>query len=557
MTVELRPYQIKAIENVKRVLRAKVRRVLICAPTGSGKTLTSGAIIRGAHAKGSRVLFVAHRKELVDQSVKALMRLGISSIGVIRAGDKRRDLSQPIQVASIQTLARRKRLDPAPHIIFIDECHRAAAAAYQTHLYEAYPNAIVIGLTATPCRTDGKPLAGSFDEKVDVASYSELIASGHIDEPLVYSTPVLPDMTTVRTSGGDFNQDDLEEAMNKGALIGDIGMQWQKRNEGRRTVVFAVSVEHSKNIVEMFKGLGVRAEHLDGTTPEDERAAILARLESGQTQLVSNCNVLTEGWDQPSVKCLILARPTKSLALYMQSAGRCLRPWGGIRPIILDHGGNVDRHGLPHEDREWSLSKKMKKRSGAPPVKACPACFGFVAASAQTCPLCGHVFAAAPEEDVKAAESVPVDLALRTLDGDDAKLRFFRQLHKTCRERGWKAGAVAHRYRAKFDEDPPARWLTALASDYRTDDEWKGRVKEKQAAKKAFEEWIKAQSHRDDPVGDLARDLARDTDRDRIQTKDELLMLLSRRDACLEARDAARAAWREFSSAQREEQRAA
>lgn len=472
----LRPYQVQAIENVRTLLRAGRRRVLLCAATGSGKTITASSIIQSAHAKGSRVLFVAHRKELVDQSVATLSRLGLSSIGVIRAGDRRRDLSQPIQVASIQTLARRSPLTPAPNLIFIDECHRAASASYQTHLYQAYPDAIVIGLTATPCRSDNRPLGTSFEEMVHVSSYSELIAGGFISAPIVYSTPVLPDMSKVRTSGGDYNQEDLESAMNRGALIGNIGTEWAKRAEGRRTVVFAVSVAHSLAIVEMFRAQGVCAEHLDGTTPEADRTAILARLESGETALVSNCNVLSEGWDQPSVKCIILARPTKSLALYMQSAGRCLRPWNDVVPIVLDHGGNVDRHGLPHEDREWSLTSKPKK-GGAVPVKSCPACFGFVAAGSKTCPLCGHVFAnAVDDEERPKTEPIPVDLALRTLSGDDAQLAFFRAQHKKARERGWKPGAVYHRFVERFGAAPPAGWWSALKSDARRDGEWKERV---------------------------------------------------------------------------------
>jgi superfamily II DNA or RNA helicase len=479
MTVQLRPYQLAAIENTRRALRSGKRRVLICAPTGSGKTLTSGSIILGAHAKGSRVLFVAHRRELVDQSVLALARLGLSAIGVIRAGDKRKDPSQPIQVASIQTLARRAHLDPPPHLVFIDECHRAASASYQSALYEAYPEATIIGLSATPCRTDGKPLGGPFDMMIPVARYSELIAGGFICEPIVYSTPVVADLSGVRTSGGDYNQEDLEAAVNRGALIGNIGLEWQKRSGGRRTVVFAVSVAHSLAIVDMFKRRGVCAEHLDGNTPEAERSAILARLDSGETQLVSNCNVLTEGWDQPSVKCLVLARPTKSLALYMQAAGRSLRPWNGVTPVILDHGGNVDRHGLPHEDREWSLDAKPKRGSGAPPVKACPTCFAFIAAGSKVCPHCGHTFESRTLDPSPAKEPVIVDLALRTLDGDDAKLAFYRALHRKCRERGWKYGAAIHRFEERFGGPPPAAWIRALKSDFAADVEWKGRVKER------------------------------------------------------------------------------
>jgi DNA repair protein RadD len=482
VTVELRGYQDTAIANVKRVLRARSRRVLLCAPTGSGKTLTAGAIILSAHAKGSRVLFVAHRKELIDQSVTSLYRLGLTSIGVIRAGDKRRDLSQPIQVASIQTLARRPKLEPPPDLIFIDECHRAASDSYQTHLYDAYPDAVIIGLTATPCRTDGRPLDGPFDEMVSVASYSELIAGGFIDEPIVYSTPVLPDLSKVRTSGGDYNQDDLEDAMNKGALIGNLLSEWEKRSDGRRTVVFAVSVAHSIAIVAMFKAAGVAAEHLDGTTHEREREAILRRLDTGETQVVSNCNVLSEGWDQPSVKCLIIARPTKSLALYMQSAGRVLRPWGGVKPIILDHGGNVDRHGLPHEDREWSLAAKVTRQSGAPAVKNCPSCFAFIAASSKACPHCAHVFANEPAEPAPQAPVVPVDLALRTLSGEDAQLAFFRRTHKRARELGRKPGWIMYAFRERFGVEPPSGWWSALKSDARRDEEWRARLATRKSA---------------------------------------------------------------------------
>jgi DNA repair protein RadD len=474
-TVELRPYQSRSIESIKQVLRAGSRRVLLCLPTGGGKTLTSGAIILGAIAKGKRVLFVAHRKELIDQSVTALYRLGVHPVGVIRAGDKRRNLALPVQVASIQTLARRPRLDPAPDIIVIDESHRALAKGYQEHLYAAYPNAIVIGLSATPCRADGKPLAGAFDYLVQETKYSELIAGGHIDEPIVYSTPVLPDLASVHTSDGDFNQADLEAAVNKAALIGNAGAEWQKHCDGRRTVVFCVSVAHSMAVLEMFRGLGVKAEHLDGTTPEDQRSAILARLASGETQLVCNVGVLTEGWDCPPVKCLVILRPTKSLSLWMQMAGRILRPWGGIKPLILDHGGNVDRHGLPHQDFEWSLKGRPKKAM-APPMKTCADCFAYIPAGCKTCPHCSAEQLAGGSSDV-AQDPIPVDLALRTLNGDDAQLAFFREEHKRARDRGWRFGAAIHRFRERFGIDPPKDWIAALKSDHRRDVEWKERIK--------------------------------------------------------------------------------
>jgi superfamily II DNA or RNA helicase len=296
-------------------------------------------------------------------------------------------------------------------------------------------------------------------------------------------------MSTVRTSGGDYHHEDLEAAMNRGALIGDLYDQWSKHPR-QRTVAFAVSVAHSLAIVDAFRAHGVRAEHLDGNTPEIERRAILARLERNETELVSNVGVLCEGWDMPSCKTLILARPTKSLALYMQMAGRILRPFtdpivrGAVSPLVLDHGGNVDRHGLPHEDREWGLDARAKRGSGAPPVKACPSCFAFIAAGLRVCPHCRHAFESSAPDPSQAKEPVIVDLALRTLDGDDARLAFFRALHKKCRERGWKFGAVIHRFEERFGEPPPAHWIAALKSDYRADGEWKRRAKERQAERR-------------------------------------------------------------------------
>jgi superfamily II DNA or RNA helicase len=338
-------------------------------------------------------------------------------------------------------------------------------------------------------RSDGKPLGTIADDLVIGALYSELLASGAIVEPKVYSTPMLPDMSTVRTEKGDFNQADLEAAMNRGALIGDLYEQWSKHPR-QRTVVFAVSVDHSKSIVKLFTERGVRAEHLDGETPEEDRKAILERLESGATELVSNVGVLCEGWDMPSCKTLILARPTKSLALYMQMAGRILRPWNDVTPVILDHGGNVDRHGLPHEDREWSLSKKVKReKDGSVSVKTCEGCFAYVASMAKKCPHCGFEFVSVGAANPAAAEPVPVDLELRTVaqHTEDKRMKVFAQCVSSCRRKGWKYGAAIHQFERLYKEAPPQPWIDALKKDYRRDREWKERVRVNQEARAARE----------------------------------------------------------------------
>ena len=475
--MDLRDYQLRAVEEVRAAIRAGKRHIMLQLPTGSGKTLTAACILAGALSKGNRTLFVAHRLELIDQTVATFARLGILSIGVIRAKDKRTAPEQPIQVASIQTLARRSK--PEATIVIVDEAHRSCAKSY-VQLFEAYPDAVFIGLSATPGRTDGKPLGQWWDCMIHGAKYSSLIAEGHIVAPIVYSTPVLPDLSSVRTVAGDYNAEDLEAAVNRRALIGNLLSEWQKRSGGRRTVAFAVSVAHSQAIVEMFREAGVRAEHLDGTTPEDERRSILGRLASGETQLVSNVGVLCEGWDLPACKCMLLARPTKSLPLYMQMGGRILRPWEGVNPIILDHGGNVDRHGMPHEDREWSLDDKPRT-VGSIPLKACPECFAMIGAAMGTCPHCGHEFPApvSPEPKEEEPALTHVELALRTLDGDDAQLAYFRQLSKTAEERGWKPGAVNHRFREKYGSLPPLRWWNALKRGYASNGEWVAAVEAK------------------------------------------------------------------------------
>ena len=477
MSVDLRPYQTAALDEIRDAMRAGKRRVMLQLPTGGGKTLTAAAMLVAALSKGSRSLFVAHRKELIDQTVSTFARLGELRLGVIRAGDRRRDPEAPIQIASIQTLVRRSR--PEAQIVFIDEAHRAAAKSYLS-LLEDYPEAFFVGLSATPCRSDGKPLT-MFGHMVHGATYAQLIADGFIVAPDVYGTPILADLSTVRTTAGDYNAADLEEAVNKRALIGNMVSEWTRRSGGRRTVVFAVSVAHSQAIVAQFAREGVRAEHLDGTTPEIERSSILARLASGETTVVSNVGVLCEGWDLPACKCLVLARPTKSLALYMQMAGRILRPWQGVTPVILDHGGNVDRHGLPHEDREWSLTEKAKRDPRAPPLRACPECFAMVTAALRACPHCGAEFPAAvsPEPPEPPEALSHVELALRTIQGDDAQLAFFRALAAQARERRWRPGAVNHRFREKFGALPPLKWWNALKRGFKADTEWAADVEAK------------------------------------------------------------------------------
>jgi superfamily II DNA or RNA helicase len=255
-----------------------------------------------------------------------------------------------------------------------------------------YPAALHIGLTATPYRADGRGLGDAYGELIVVASPRELIAEGFLVEPRVFTVPTeeRADLSHVRVTRGEYSASDLDDAMNRQGLVGNIVAHWQTHASQVRTVVFAVSIDHSRNIVKRFQEAGVPAEHLDGNTPTAERDAILRRLDSGETLVVGSVGTLSEGWDQPSVKCAVLARPTKSTGLYLQQVGRILRPWNGQCAIVLDHAGCVLEHGLPQADREFTLETKPKTRPGQAPVRACPACFRVVGISTPRCPQCGY-----------------------------------------------------------------------------------------------------------------------------------------------------------------------
>jgi superfamily II DNA or RNA helicase len=261
---DLRPYQIDVIEWLRAAIRQQ-RRVLLVSPTGSGKTVIASAIVRAAVAKGSKVLFLAHRRELVKQAHEKLYSYGVDA-GIIQAGFEPRP-AQPVQVASISTLWARayrgSRMDPPPaDLIIVDEAHRVRARTY-TEIIDSYSDAVILGLTATPCRSDGRGLGNAFDVMVECPPVQDLIDGGFLVPTKVYA-PSLPDLTGVRVVRGDYVESQLAERVNTDQLVGDIVTHWHRLAEGRRTVVFATGVAHSVHIRDEFLRSGVLAAHIDG-----------------------------------------------------------------------------------------------------------------------------------------------------------------------------------------------------------------------------------------------------------------------------------------------------
>jgi superfamily II DNA or RNA helicase len=461
---ELRPYQTDIIKALDEAVASGKKRILIVAPTASGKTVVMSEIIKHVRAQYKPVLVLAHRREIITQTRDELAANGVRA-GIILAGMDPRPL-ELVQVASIGTLwARAYRNDvmerPPAHLLVIDECHHAPAETYRK-IIESYPDAILLGATATPCRGDGRGLGSIFEVMLQCPQVAELQELGFLVKAKVFA-PVNPDLRGVATRNGDYAENQLAERMDRPKLIGDVVTHWHKFGERQKTVVFAVSVGHSIHLRDEFIRSGVRAEHIDGGTPKDERDATLARLASGEIDVVCNCMVLTEGWNMPEVACCILARPTKKMGLYRQMIGRVLRPAPGKEyAIILDHSGAVFRHGLPEDRVEWTLDEDKKATSPVHTKRTQKPGGGFVECSqcsglrvgGQPCPCCGFMPA-------RPAQYIAVhDGELGLVKGgkvnrpEHDREKWLSMLTHIGQERGYKPGWAAYKFKEKFDEWP-------------------------------------------------------------------------------------------------------
>jgi DNA repair protein RadD len=444
----LRDYQSDGVERLRDEFRKGKRRVLLCAPTGSGKTTVFSHIAQQSAEKNKRVLILAHRRELIEQASARLDSFGLDH-GIIMASHWRTRPSLPIQVASVQTLARREI--PACDLIVIDEAHRASAASYLS-IIEAQASALTLGVTATPVRSDGRGLADLFESMVELPGVAWMTERGYLVRARHFA-PAHIDLTGVSKRGADFDDDQLSDALDKPDLVGDIVTQWQKSAAGRQTVVFAVSVLHSQHIAAQFNAAGIPAAHLDGNTPGPDRAQILADLMASKLRVVSNCMVLTEGWDCPPVSAVVLARPTMSMGLYLQMAGRALRPHADkLDCIILDHASCAEMHGLVADERDWDLSgqKKSKSPRGAP-NRTCDQCFSVYPAGARRCPECGFIAPVQPPKEiaVQAGELKEVDPQIIVRRQEVGRAQSLHELERIEKMRGYKPGWARHIMQAR------------------------------------------------------------------------------------------------------------
>lgn len=476
---DLRPYQSGVIEKCRTAVAAGKRRILLVCPTGGGKTVIAASIAAGVAEKKKRGLFFAHRRELVKQSAAKLYDHGVDA-GIIQAGFPSRP-DVPFQVASVQTFwARAMRSmvieKPAADLVVVDEAHHATAHTYEKIL-ETYPEAVILGLTATPCRGDGRGLGNAFDALIECPSVQTLIDLGFLVPTKVFA-PTIPDLDGVKVRHGDYVEAQLQERMDQPKLTGDIIAHWHRLAGRRRTVVFASGVEHSVHLRDEFQRSGVWAEHIDASTPVEDRDRILEDLAAGKVEVVTNAMVLTEGWDSPSVSCIVLARPTKSMGLYRQMVGRVLRTFPGKDyALVLDHAGATLQHGFVEEPVHWTLDPDKRAAnpvhaarqfSPAQKLTTCPECHAIRAAG-KPCKACGWK----PRIRGRGIEVADGELGhyeqtqRRQADAftELERERFHAQLLWIAREKEYASGWAAHKYKEKFKEWPSRSLPTPIAPD--------------------------------------------------------------------------------------------
>jgi superfamily II DNA or RNA helicase len=349
---QLRDYQEEIIVEIEAAIAQGYRRIMLQLPTGAGKTRCFVELAKRHRTKPyvgniPNCLIVAHRKELIDQAVLALRKERVNEweIGIIRASETKYP-NRIIQVASILSLV--KMTYPKAGLVIIDEAHHATAETYQK-IINHYQDSIILGVSATPQRSDGRGFEDSFEKLIKGPSVTTLTEQNYLCPYKLYAyTKQRINTSSVRVQAGDYQSNQLADVVMQSKVMADLVTSWKKHAIGKQTVVFAVNVELSRQYAEDYNAAGYRAEHIDGSTPKNVREAIIRRFREGRTKILCNCNIFTEGFDVPEMQCVQIVRPTKSLILWLQMVGRSLRTFQGkSHAIILDHTDNSRRLGLP------------------------------------------------------------------------------------------------------------------------------------------------------------------------------------------------------------------
>lgn len=437
--ITLYPHQQLSVQNISSRYRSGARRVLFVLPTGGGKTVVFCHIISRLAAAGGRVLMLVHRRELLSQASASLHRFGVEH-GLIQAGQPM-DLSLPVQVASVQTVARRlEQITPELFtFVVVDEAHHSCATTW-ANVINHFERARLLGVTATPIRADGRGLGEFYQEMVVGPPPAWLTQEGYLAPARVLAPPIGFDPRKVSKRMGDFRMDEAAEQLGR-QQVGDAIGHYLQHLEGKTAIAFCCSVAHAEAVAEAFQERGVTAASIDGTTKN--RAELLAALGEGSLKVLTSCELIGEGVDVPSVSGCILLRPTQSEALHLQMIGRPLRPQEGKTAVILDHVGNVRRLGHHLEERQWTLEgRRVRHRENSESVTVCPKCFSCLRSGPQVCTECGHEFESQERRRLQVVDGtlqeISVEQARRVRLREQAAATTVEQLIEVGRRRGMK-----------------------------------------------------------------------------------------------------------------------
>ncbi len=449
--IQLRKYQETSISALRQNILNGIKKMILCAPTGAGKTIMFTYMVSRALEKSKRCLIVTDRTELLSQAGGALEKFGIKPVE-IKPNKKLKSLNGVIYVGMAQTLKRRIKdemytsfLSDLDLIIF-DECHKQEFNDLMAFISE---KTIVIGATATPHREGNQiSLDEFYKDIVKVTTIGELIQLGFLANPHTFGVKV--DLSKVKTKGGEYDQDQVAKVYDEVKMYHGVYENYTKITPNKKGIIFASNVASSIQLVQDFKRKGLPIEHIDGTTPTKERRDILEWFRNTPNALISNVGILNAGFDEPNIEVVILYRATKSISLFLQMCGRGSRVTEVKKDFtILDFGNNVQRHGFWEQERQWNLKKK-KKKEGLAPVKDCPECFAIIPARIMECPECKYEFTKSEKEEE--AELI-VELSKLTYQQikDEIKTADFKRLEQIALAKGYRKTWIF--YHLKTEDD--------------------------------------------------------------------------------------------------------
>jgi superfamily II DNA or RNA helicase len=393
--MNLRPHQDKLIEDIRTAFKTH-KSVLAVAPVGFGKTIISAYMGKRIIDKKNSMFFCVHTRDLITQTHKAFDKFSIP-YGFIAAGYYSN--KYPIQICSINTLKNRLHKAPIPTMLVIDEAHIGGPSWAKMINFYKEKGCFILGLTASPWKLNSQGLGEYFDTIVEGPTTKWLIDNKYLSNYRIFA-PSKPDLSKSHTRMGDYVQEELEAIMDTPQITGCAISHWKKYAQGKRTIIFCTSIKHSKDITKQFNEAGISTEHLDGECTKEQRAETIRKLADGEILCISNCYLFTAGFDLSlqidrdiTIEAIVLLRPTQSLSLNIQMNGRVLR-YKDYPALILDHANQTATHGLPCQDRKWTLSGITKKKSSEPnlSVKVCPSCYACIPSAKRECPECQHIF---------------------------------------------------------------------------------------------------------------------------------------------------------------------